>query len=468
MRLFTASVCLYILVSVSVFACHQLQRKTRSSSDASALPQPAARVVNEQQSVFTEFAKLARDTPDAINLGQGAPDMHAPKYLIDSLHNATNQVSGDPKINQYTRSYGHPRLVRALLEYYRNRTQLGSYMKDANDEILVTVGATEALFLACMSYLNPGDEAIVIDPAYDVYAPMIAKAGARSVHIPLRIKQDFPTMRLTSMNAKLDMKELESKISNETRLLILNTPNNPMGKMYNLEELRAIAALCIKHNLLVIADEVYEHIYYNTNEHISIASLPNMWQRTITIGSAGKLFSVTGWKVGWAIGPRALIRPMQLLHQFTVTQVATPLQEALARALENELDVSAESMDSYWVALRHTLGLNLERTYSALEGAHFTPIMPQGGYFMLAEFSNASIALRGSDKFGDGELGAPNTTDFRFARVLAKRNGIISIPASAFYSQEFKHLGTNYVRFCFIKTNDTMNKFVRVLSKAHE
>lgn len=303
-----------------------------------SLPVAAKRIRNEPESVWVEFIQLALDHKP-LNLGQGFPDFAAPQYLIDSLTNATN-LEHETKIlsNQYTRSFGHPKLVKALVKYYSEFRSFNK-LSNANEQVLVTVGAYEALFAAIMAFVSPGDEVLLIDPAFDAYAPMVEMAQGKNVYIPLRLKPEFANKssaeNVSSADYELDMKEFESKITSKTKALILNTPNNPLGKMYSRSELRSIANLCRQHNILVIADEVYEQMYYGEKEeqHLSIALMPGMWERTITIGSAGKTFSVTGWKVGWALGPRHLIRYLQLIHQTAIYTVATPLQEALARAL---------------------------------------------------------------------------------------------------------------------------------------
>lgn len=300
-------------------------------------PRAADRVRNEQESVWVEFIQLALDAKP-LNLGQGFPDFAAPKYLLDSLQDASSNQSNPGSIlnNQYTRSFGHPRLVRALQNYYKEFRGF-AHLLGANEQILVTVGAYEALFTSIMAFVNPGDEVIIIEPAFDAYAPIVAMAQGKSVYVPLRLTQPTGNQgnvsRLSSADFSIDMKEFEFKISNKTRMLVLNSPNNPLGKMYTMQELEQLAELCRKHNILVLADEVYEQMYYWPNEHLSIAKLPGMWERTITVGSAGKTFSVTGWKIGWALGPKELIRYVQLIHQTAIYTVATPLQEAIARAL---------------------------------------------------------------------------------------------------------------------------------------
>lgn len=308
------------------------------------VPQAAERIRNEPESVWVEFIQLAADNKP-LNLGQGFPDFAAPKYLIDSLHEATEASAGANQSevkqailsNQYTRSFGHPRLIKALVDYYREFRSFDR-LRDAQRQVLVTVGAYEALFASIMAFVNPGDQVLIIDPAFDAYAPIVAMAQGESVYVALRPSKDVGGSAggpISSSLFTLDFEEMRQKITNKTRMLILNTPNNPLGKMYSRQELETMASLCKEHNLLVLADEVYEQMHFahsGGSEHLSMALIDGMWERTISVGSAGKTFSVTGWKIGWALGAEHLIRYVQLVHQTAIYTVATPLQEALARA----------------------------------------------------------------------------------------------------------------------------------------
>lgn len=445
------------------------------------VPQAADRIRNEPDSVWIEFIQLALDHKP-LNLGQGFPDFAAPQYLVESLRNATEQ-SGDQKLilnHQYTRSFGHPRLVKALQKYYNQHRQFDKLL-NANDQLLVTLGAYEALFTAIMAFVNPGDEVLIIDPAFDAYAPMVAMAGGRSVYIPLRFSGESTAAAnssLTTEQFRLDMAEFEQKVTNRTRVLILNTPSNPLGKIYSRQELEQVARLCIRHNILVVADEVYEQIYYEPYEHVSIASLPGMWPRTVTIGSAGKTFSVTGWKIGWAFGPSHLLRYLQLVHQTAVYTVATPLQEAVARALEHEMELierlpvggngrsrpTTDGLSPYWTELRKDLAAKRSRMVGILERARMRPILPQGGYFLLADFS--TLARLFPQYSGQGHsigVNRSNSNDFKFARWLSREKHLQGIPASAFYSEQNKHLAKDLIRFCFIKAEETLDKFDRLI-----
>lgn len=437
------------------------------------LPLPASRIKDEAESVWVEFIQLALDNKP-LNLGQGFPDFAAPQYLIESLKNSTNvQSEGNNAVlaNQYTRSFGHPRLVRALVRYYRDYRKFNQ-LNNGNEQVLVTVGAYEALFTAIMAFVEPGDEVILIDPAFDAYEPMVRMAGGKSVFVALRYTGNETSdanekNQLSSSDFKLDMSELRSRITSKTKLLLLNTPNNPLGKMFTRNELLEIGQLCIDHNLLVVADEVYEQMFYAEQEHISIAQVsPEMWQRTVTIGSAGKTFSVTGWKIGWALGPSHLLRYMQLVHQTAIYTVATPLQESIARAFEHEMDnISSNSTVDYWTSLRQDLTRKRQRMADILEKAQMRPIVPEGGYFMLADFG--PLGKQWPEYRLEGESKAPgksNSNDYKFARWLSKAKRLQGIPASAFYSDSNKPLGAQMIRFCFIKQDETLDSLEKLIN----
>lgn len=462
-----------------------------ASDDEVRVPLAADRIRNEPQSVWIEFIQLALDHKP-LNLGQGFPDFAAPKYLVESLETATRLSSPTNVLNhQYTRSFGHPRLVRALQAYY-NKLRGFEQLIDDKEQVLVTVGAYEALFTAVMAFVGPGDEVLVVDPAFDAYAPMVAMAGGESVFVPLRLSRDGKepnNQTLSSKHYKLDMNELKEMVNHKTRAIILNTPNNPMGKIYSRHELNELASICKQNNLLVIADEVYEQFFYDSEQHVSIASLPGMWQRTVTIGSAGKTFSVTGWKIGWAYGPAYLIRYMQLVHQTAVYTVATPLQEAVAKALEHEMlliedpsksgetQASSESggdeTSLYWSSLRADLLKKRNRMAEVLERAQMRPIVPQGGYFMMADFSNlaklfpeyAQMGHVGRGNESSSSSSPINTNDYKFARWLSKVKHLQGIPGGAFYSHENKSLGKDLIRLCFIKRDETLKKFEKLIDE---
>lgn len=316
-----------------------------------------------------------------MNLGQGLPDDLVPNYVIESL----SQVMSDPNqaLQQYTRGFGHPRLINSISALYTKLLDRSSNI-NPQTEVLVTDGAYEALFCAIMGNVNQGDEVIIIEPYFDCYEPMVKLAGGIPKFIALAPRGSGPAT--SSADWTLDMNELAGLFNSKTKAIIFNNPNNPLGKVFQRSEIEQIADLCKKHNVLVISDDVYEHMVFDDNEMIRIATLPDMWDRTITIGSAGKTFSVTGWKLGWAVGPENLLRNCQVAHQNCVYACPTPIQEAVARAFEKELN-RLDSPDCYFKSIAVDLQQRRDTISSILKEAGMEPVIPEGGYFIMANWS---------------------------------------------------------------------------------
>jgi len=422
-----------------------------TSQNRMAQPSPsmANRLEGNTANVWVEFAKLAVENK-ALNLGQGFPDFHPPEYIKQALADAV--LSPNPFMNQYTRSFGHPRLVNALAQTHG--PLLGREV-DPNTEILVTVGAYEALFCSVQGLINPGDEALIIEPYFDCYEPMVRIAGGTPTFVPLRPTK--PGSQQSSADWKLDPEELESKINSKTKVLFFNNPNNPLGKVYTEEEVQMIADLCIKHDLIVLSDEVYEWLIYKPHKHIKIASLPGMWDRTLTIGSAGKTFSVTGWKLGWAIGPQPLVKALCAIHQNCNYTCATPLQEAVGIAFEKEVELYKKNdPNCYYHSLPEELLPKRNTMVDFLTEVDMIPVVPDGGYFMIADFSQLDIPFDSSSS---------ETKDAQFVKWLTINKKIAAIPPSAFYSKEHKDLAQNLIRFCFIKEDSTLEKAAEIMHR---
>ncbi|EDO34101.1 predicted protein [Nematostella vectensis] len=417
------------------------------SSSVSSLYAPAERIASHPKNVWVEFTRLTREN-QAVNLGQGFPDIAPESHIKAALIEAAS--SDNVALCQYTRSEGHPRLVNALAAMY---TKLQGREINALTEILVTVGAYESLYCTFQAIINPGDEVILIEPFFDCYAPQVTSAGGKPVYIPLRPVSKLKEGATSSKDFLLDPEELESKFSSKTKAMVINTPNNPLGKVFSRSELEMIANLCIRHNILCISDEVYEWLVYSGADHIRIATLPGMWERTITIGSAGKTLSVTGWKdLGWSIAPAELIRNLQTVHANSSYTHVTPTQEAVAVCLEKEFPLIG-SQDSYFTKLSSMVSSKRDKMAAMLREIGFKPIIPEGGYFMMADFSDINLGVD-LDKYDSSD----DPTDFKFARWLIKEKKIAVIPPSAFYSQEHKSFASSFVRFCFIKEDSTIEK----------
>lgn len=411
----------------------------------------AERYQGKEANVWTEFMELNLKYKP-LNLGQGFPEDLVPEELFTCL--AEVALDEDKtSLHQYTRGFGHPRLVRALSCLYTKL--LGrSIPVDPMTEVLVTDGAYEALYCTIMGHVNPGDEVIIIEPYFDCYDPMVRLAGGVPRFIALKPTTSGPVT--SSADWKLDSAELAALFNPNTKAVIVNNPNNPLGKVFSRAELNEICGLAVQHDVLVIADDVYEHMVYD-GEMVRIATLPGMWDRTVTVGSAGKTFSVTGWKLGWAYGPSHLVKNCQVAHQHCVHHCPTPQQEAVARALEKEL-ARLDSPECYFNSISRDLRKKRDRLTGILKEAGMVAVVPEGGYFIVADWSPLAPRLDLSQELDE-------QADYRFAKWLSKTRGLQGIPPSPFFSQEHKYIAENYIRFCFIKTDEKLEKAREILTK---
>ncbi|XP_067931396.1 kynurenine--oxoglutarate transaminase 3-like [Watersipora subatra] len=405
--------------------------------------QPPKRLANRLhhclENIWLDFTRCKTKYSE-IDVGVGLPDYPPSEHIQRAL--ADVAMEGNTYL-QYTRDQGHPRLVKAIAALHG--PLLGRDI-DPMSEIIVTHGAYESLVTAFLSLVNPGDEVILIEPFFDAYKSMTKLAEGTPVYVPLRPSVESPT---SSADWVLDPQELENKFSANTKLLMLNNPNNPIGKVFKREELEMLATLCIKHDVICISDEVYEWLVYPGAEHVRIATLPGMWERTITISSASKSFSVTGWRVGWSIGPKELIDCQMISHQNGDATCATPVQEAIARCMEIEL-AKINQPCCHFTQQRTALLSKRNLLIEMARNAGFKVCVPEAGYFLLVDWT--AFATR--EMIDDGTNIA---SDFQFAIWLLKNHKIATIPPSAF-CEESKDTMSNYVRLCYFKTDELLNK----------
>lgn len=371
-------------------------------------PKSANRLAGFGTSIFSEISALAARY-QAINLGQGFPDFAGPAFLKDAACSAINA-----DLNQYAPSTGLPTLRAAIARTWERHSK-ASVETDA--EITVTSGATEAMFATIMALINPGDEVLIFEPFYDSYPPNVLMAGG----IPRYIRLHEPRW-------DVDFAQVRAAITPQTKAIILNTPHNPTGKVWSRAELSQLAAIAIEHDLLVISDEVYDRLVFEDYQHCSIATLPGMWERTITISSTGKTFSVTGWKIGYAIAPNALTEAIRRVHQFVTFASATPLQAAAV--------VGLNAGEPYERQLLQFYNARREQLVKILRDAGLYVLPPQGTYFVMADIR---------------DLGWEN--DAEFCRYLISEIGVAAIPPSAFYHDGYQ---SGMVRFCFAKKPETI------------
>lgn len=367
--------------------------------------------------IFSEMTRLANEH-GAINLAQGFPDFDGPEFVKEAAIAAIRAGSG-----QYERVSGTPEIHRALSAKYRRDWEL-AYAPDS--EIVVTAGATEAIFAAVQGLCDDGDEVVLFEPYYDSYKASVRMAGAVPRVVTLR-----------APDWSFDPGQLAAAFGPRTRAVILNTPHNPTGKVFSGDELEAVARLCRERGAVCIADEVYEHLVYE-GRHVPMASLPGMRERTITISSLSKTFSLTGWRIGWAMAPPELASAVRSAHQFITFTAATPLQHGAAAGL-------CAGPDYYAALLADYRG---KRDYLAGELARigFKVMRPQGTYFVCADFR----------PFGFDD-------DQAFARHVTEKIGVAVIPPSVFYDNA-EH-GRSYVRFAFCKRRETLEAAVARLEK---
>lgn len=369
------------------------------------------------ETIFSTMTALARQH-DAVNLGQGFPDTDGPEEVLEAARRA---IAGGH--NQYPPGQGVPSLRSAIADHQRDRYGIDL---DPRSEVLVTAGATEAIASALLALLEAGDEVVTFEPYYDSYAAGISLAGGVQRSVPL----SFPDLGF-------DRERLAAAFSERTKVVLLNTPHNPLGKVFTREELTVIADLAREHDAWVVSDEVYEHMTYDGAVHVPIATLPGMAERTLTIGSAGKAFSVTGWKIGWISGPERLVTAVTTVKQYLTFTTTSPLQHAVAEALRMGPGVFEE--------LTSSLSMRRDLLVEGLTSAGFEVSVPQGTYFVVADAAPLGV-----------------TDAVQWSLELPESVGVVGVPVSVFCDSPDET--ASLVRFAFCKQEDKLREACRRLA----
>src|SRR5918912_3230571 len=370
------------------------------------------------ESVIREMTRL-NDLYGGVNLSQGFPDFPAPPEIKAA---ACAAITGD--VNQYAVTWGARPLREAVAREFTRRYGIPIV---ADEQVTVCCGSTEAMMATMMAIIDPGDEVVIFEPYYENYGPDAILSGATPRYVTLH-EPDW----------SFDPDELAAAFNDRTKAIILNTPNNPTGKVFTREELETIAALCRRWDAIAISDEIYEHIIYDGHRHIPIASIDGMAERTVTINGLSKTYSVTGWRVGWTISPPSITGAIRKVHDFLTVGAAAPLQEAGAVALA--------SPDDYYVKLAADYQRRRDVLLDILERRHFTVYKPDGAYYIMTD-----IAAFGFDD------------DVEFARYLVRDIGVAAVPGSSFYKTP--GVGRTKLRFCFCKRDETLQEADRRLEK---
>jgi len=371
-------------------------------------------------SIFEIMSGLAR-AHDAVNLGQGFPDFGWPDDVVaKAAEGLTGQAS------QYPPMRGLPELRAAVADHYRRHQGLDL---DAG-QVIVTSGATEAIAASLIALIAPGDEVVLFQPLYDAYLPLVLRAGG----VPRLVRLAPPGWRITG-------EALAEAFTPKTRLVVFNNPHNPTGRMFDAEELGRLAQACVRSGAVAISDEVWEHVVFDGRAHIPLAALPGMAERTVKIGSAGKIFSLTGWKVGWAVAATELAAIVAKAHQFLTFTTPPNLQAAVAWGLGKD--------DSYFAAMRAGFAEARDRMRAALEAAGYAVLPAEGTYFLNVDLAASGIAMG----------------DAAFCDLAVKRHGVAAVPVSALYAEDPV---TTAIRLCFAKRTETIEAGVAALAQARK
>eukprot|EP00948_MAST-09A_sp_MAST-9A-sp1_P003529 g3529.t1 len=437
------------------------QQKRLLSTTAGATTTRVQEIINGL-SPFAFFTQLSNQH-ESVNLGQGFPSFKPPKFLTDASENIIHDEHPQHHTNQYSRPGGSLPFVESIAQLYSDSHNhddsdtrpIGGFGRklDPLTNICSFNGAQSGINLIMQTFVEPGQDVVAIEPYFEAYKRAAHLVRANTIGVPLQIKDD-------GSGYQLDMEMLERAINHETKLLILNTPHNPTGKVFSMKELEDIASICRKFpNLLVLSDEVYEYMVFDGKKHLRFALLPDMWERTISLYSAGKTFSATGWRIGYAIGPENLMQPLHLLQGAMSFCTATPLELAFGNAFKAAVE------NNYFDELRNMYQKKRDIMCDGLKKGGLNPIVPEGGYFVMASTKNVPVGSPDPEN-RPGPLDFHEERDYKVNEWLTKNCGMTGIPTCFFYNHPTRKLSDDWIRLAFCKTDSEIERAMQSLENA--
>ncbi|KHN98324.1 Pyridoxal phosphate-dependent transferase, major domain protein [Metarhizium album ARSEF 1941] len=415
--------------------------------EGSSKIKPAARVSSQKQDVWSIINEAAAASPrqPIVNMGQGFFGYNPPDFILDAAKDALDRV----ECNQYSPTKGRPRLKKAIADAY---SPFWGRRIDPETEITITTGANEGMLSAFMAFIEPGDEVIIFEPFFDQYISNIEMPGGKIVYVPMHPPKTGAIKTSSAADWTIDFAELEKAITPRTKMIVLNTPHNPVGKVYSRNELQKIGDLCVKNEIIILSDEVYDRLYYVPFTRMTTLS-PEIEKLTITVGSAGKNFYATGWRVGWLMGPPNLIKYVSAAHTRICYSSVSPLQEACAVGFE-----MAESK-GFWTKSITEMKSKMDRFNEIWAELDLPYSEPEGGYFVLVNMKKVKVPAN----YPFPEHVASRPRDFKLAWFLIWEVGVAAIPPTEFYTDANAYLAEDYVRFAVCKDDEVLDEAKRRL-----
>ncbi|KAI8934636.1 hypothetical protein NX059_008329 [Plenodomus lindquistii] len=401
---------------------------------------PAARVAGQKQDVWSIVNEAAAASPvqPIVNMGQGFFGYNPPKFVLDAAKAALDTV----ECNQYSPTKGRPRLKKAIADAY---SPFFGRTLNPDTEVTITTGANEGMLSAFMGFLEQGDEVIVFEPFFDQYISNIEMPGGKVVYVPMHPPKDGATKTTSAAEWTLNISELEAAITPKTRMIVLNSPHNPIGKVFSKDELQAIGDICVKHNIIILSDEVYDRLYYVPFTRVATLS-PEIAKLTLTVGSGGKNFYATGWRVGWLIGPEHLIKYVSAAHTRICYSSVSPLQEATAIGFEQA------DAHNFWDDSKKEMKAKMDKFTAIFDELGLPYSDPEGGYFVLVNM--AKVKLPADYDFPPHVAERPR--DFQLSWFLIKEVGVAAIPPTEFFTPGNAHIVEDWLRFAVCKNDDVL------------